>query len=379
MNFSEQNITNLKIPKKGIAYYHDNQEKGLSLYITSNRIVTFFIRKAVNGKNARIKIGRFPEITAEEAREKAKAIKILIAHGENPIQNKQSNLTFGHIFQEYMEKYSKKEKQTWEEDERELRVHLFHWIDRKASIITKKDVEELHRKISETRKHKANRVLARISSVYNKAIEWGHKLENPAKGIKKNKETARDRYLQKNEIKALLQSLKEETNTIIRDYVLISLLTGARQSNVCSMEWKYIDFHNKLWMIPQTKNGDSLYLPLTDKVIEILHLRKLDNEELGFSHSKYVFPGKGKTGHLVEPKKAWKKILERAGIEDLRLHDLRRTFGSIQAIQGSSLLVIGKSLGHRDSKSTEIYAKLSVDSVRESIDKLADFIFDKEE
>jgi integrase len=82
----------------------------------------------------------------------------------------------------------------------------------------------------------------------------------------------------------------------------------------------------------------------------------------------WVFPSTGKTGHLVEPKKAWKRILERADLSDLRIHDLRRSLGSWQAATGASLSIIGKSLGHKNINSTAIYARLNIDPVRESME-----------
>ncbi len=91
--------------------------------------------------------------------------------------------------------------------------------------------------------------------------------------------------------------------------------------------------------------------------------------------SNFVFPGTGKSGHLVEPKKGWIRIKERAGIKDLRLHDLRRSLGSWQAITGSSLVIIGKTLAHKDQKTTAIYAQLDNDPVRESLQKATEAIF----
>jgi integrase len=381
--FTKDTISKLQVPQKGADYYQDYKEKGLSLYITSNGVVTFFIRKVVNGKNIRIKIGRFPEISVPQARDEAIQIKAQIANGKNPLDSNvstHSGIKFRKIFEEYMIKHSQENKKSWKDDEREVNNYLGHWLDKDASSITKKDVEDLHQKMgTENGIYQANRVLAKISSIYNKAIEWGHKLENPIIGIKKFKETTRDRFLQKDEITALLKALKDEQNTIIRDYILISLLTGARKSNVCSMKWSQIDFYTKIWRIPESKNGETLNIPITDKVIEILKLRKQDNMVLGFENSEYVFPGNGATGHLVEPKKAWKNILNRAGIKDLRLHDLRRTFGSWQAITGTSMQIIGKSLGHKSSSATEIYARLSMDPVRESVEKVTKLIVDSEE
>jgi integrase len=81
-----------------------------------------------------------------------------------------------------------------------------------------------------------------------------------------------------------------------------------------------------------------------------------------------VFPGPGKVGHFVGPRKPWARILKRAGLKDLRLHDLRRTLGSWQAMLGSSLLTIGASLGHRDLNTTAVYARLNLDPVRKSVE-----------
>ena len=89
----------------------------------------------------------------------------------------------------------------------------------------------------------------------------------------------------------------------------------------------------------------------------------------------FVFPGIGKSGHLQEPKKGWKRILERAKITDLRIHDLRRTLGSWQAKTGASLAIIGKSLNHKNQNTTAIYARLDLDPVRESVNAATKAIF----
>jgi integrase len=90
--------------------------------------------------------------------------------------------------------------------------------------------------------------------------------------------------------------------------------------------------------------------------------------------SGFVFPGKGQTGHLAEPKKGWARVLHRAGLSDLRIHDLRRTLGSWQAKQGASLAIIGKSLNHKNQNTTAIYARLDLDPVRHSVNTATDAI-----
>lgn len=385
-HFRKESICRLKTPAT-INYYQDIKEKGLSLYITPKGIITFFIRKKVEGKNVRIKIGRFPECSVQQARCMAIKIKAQIANGKNPVKQKQkiviekqkidNALTFEKMFENYMDRHSKKEKKTWQSDEADINRLAKHLFSKNASTITKNELVKLHQKIGEENgKFQANRFLDRLRAIFSKAIEWGWKYENPALDIVKFKEKSRDRFLQKTEIASLLKALKKESNTIIRDYILISLLTGVRKSNVCSMQWSHVDHDSKIWIIPETKNGQPVVVPIVDKVIEILNFRKLDNIKLGFVESKYVFPGKGKTGHLVEPKKTWNNILKEAGLKDLRLHDLRRTFGSWQAINGSSIQVIGKSLGHKSSSATAVYARLSIDPVRESVEKVTQFMLD---
>jgi len=154
----------------------------------------------------------------------------------------------------------------------------------------------------------------------------------------------------------------------VRDYILVSLLTGARRSNVLAMSWEELHLDRGEWRIQETKNGTPQTVPLVPGVIDILRNR------LGLAEcadKPHVFPGSGKSGHLVEPKKAWKIILDKAGIKDLRLHDLRRTMGSWQAGTGANLSVIGRSLNHKSTATTAIYARLWLTPVRNSMETAA--------
>jgi integrase len=131
-----------------------------------------------------------------------------------------------------------------------------------------------------------------------------------------------------------------------------------------AMRWEEINFERREWLIPETKNGEALRVHLIDNVLEILKRRLQD-----YGKQEWVFEGHGETGHLVEPKSGWKRILQRAGIKDLRIHDLRRTLGSWQAATGANSFMIGQSLGHKSSQSTAVYARLNIDPVRESVEK----------
>ncbi|MBT4880875.1 MAG: tyrosine-type recombinase/integrase [Alphaproteobacteria bacterium] len=336
VNFTKQFLKNTKPPQKGRIYFQDAQEKGLSACITSNDIITFFVRKRINGRDERIHIGHFPELSVENARKKALAVKADVAKGIDPNEEKKRlkrEITFGQMFHEFMERYSKKYKKSWEYDEREVNKFLSHFFQRKACQITKTEFLQLHEKIGhENGIYQANRLLERIRAIYNKAIEWGWQGINPTIGIKKFKEKSRQRFLRKDELPRFFRALAEEENRTTRDYILLSLLTGARKSNVLAMRWEEINFTLSEWHIKETKNGEPHVIPLTKSAIEILREREGGNE------SEFVFPGKGRTGHLADPKKAWNRILKRSGIVDLRIHDLRRTLGSWMGAVGAKRL-----------------------------------------
>ena len=123
------------------------------------------------------------------------------------------------------------------------------------------------------------------------------------------------------------------------------------------------------------QNDESLIIPLVDKAMKVLLKRRSDSysshkftSDIMLDRAKiFVFPGIGKDGYMNDPKKGWKRILDRAGIEKLRLHDLRRTMCSYQAMNGSSMLVIGQSLGHKSASATQVYARFSNEPIRNSI------------
>jgi integrase len=155
----------------------------------------------------------------------------------------------------------------------------------------------------------------------------------------------------------------------VRDYVYLSLFTGARQANVLAMRWDQIDFGLGIWTIPRTKSGDSHTIPLTSSALEILSMRRQS------AKGEWVFSGDGKTGHLVEPKKGWRALLKEAGIKDLRMHDLRRTLGSYMAMGNQSLHMIGKALGHKSPTATQIYSRLAYDPLRQAMEKAQSDMF----
>lgn len=368
INFTKAALTAAEPAPKGKRdYYYDIKERGLVLAVTAAGSKTFYLYKRIDGRPERLGLGKFPDLTVENARRLAAKAKGEIAMGQNPQKAKRAvrdEMTFGALFTEYLEKHSKVHKRSWAYDEREVKKFLSHWFKRKISSIEKPEVERLHAKIGkESGIYQANRLLERIRSIFNKAADWGWEGQNPATGIKKFRERSRDRFLQPEELPRFFAALASEPNEAARDFFMISLLTGARKSNTLAMRWDEINFRDATWRIPQTKNDEPQIVHLSPQALEILKERKLH------SLSPWVFPGSGAKGHLADPKKAWARILKEAGISDLRIHDLRRTLGSWQAATGANSYIIGKSLGHRSQQSTAIYARLNLDPVRDSVNK----------
>lgn len=395
INFTMTEIENLPNPSSGRATYHDIKQPGLQLRVTANGVKTFSVYKRTkNGAPERITLGRYPDMKPEKARVQALQYISSIVSGQNPAEVKRAikgEMTFADLFSAYIERHAKIRKSSWARDIANYNLYLQSLGKKRLSSIKRADVAEIHTHVMKGPKRRwvkegeidfttakvvksgatANRILALVSSVFGWGINAGLCEENPARGIRKNPEKSRSRFLQSDELGRFFNALSEEENEITRDSFLISLLTGARRANVLAMRWDQISFERKEWQIPVTKNGDPQTVTLTDEAIQVLINRRKDNQETGLPEKnlEFVFPSISRAGHITEPRKAWERVLNRAGLEDLRIHDLRRTLGSWQAKTGASLVIIGKSLNHKHQSTTQIYARLDLDPVRESVEK----------
>ena len=193
------------------------------------------------------------------------------------------------------------------------------------------------------------------------------------------KEKARARRLNAPELPAFFQALADETNETLRDYVLVSLLTGQRKANVLAIRWDQIildlvEPERSAWHIPETKNGTSHSVPLAARMIELLVRRRAANDG-----SPYVFPGGGKSGHLEDPKRGWARLLERAGLIDLRIHDLRRTLASFQIDTGATMATVGATLNHQNPSTTAVYARMAQDPIRASLEMAHEAMYKRAE
>jgi len=374
LNFSKGRIEALTLPAEGQRLeFHDTQAKGLLLRVSSAGSKTFYFYRWIksSGKPERITLGRFPAMTVEQARSKSAQLNASVENGENPndpLKHQKTEPLLLELFEDFIiHKRNKKGEhlsaKTVLEYRKSFNGYLEPWAKRKLSKITAPEMSTLHMKLGKDRPTTANRTMALVSSLFNFGIlERSYTVSNPADKIKKYPENERDRFLYPDELPRFFNALANEDNPDMRDFFLLSLLTGVRKSNILAMRWDNINLDRGEWRII-TKGNSAQTVTLSPEAIEIL------SERHQSANSEWIFPGTGKTGHLVEPKKGWSRLLEHAGLADLRIHDLRRTLGSWQAKTGASLLTIGKSLNHKSTQSTAIYARLDLEPVRESVNR----------
>ena len=382
INFTKASIENLPIPESGWKYYYDTKVPGLAVGVGASGVKTYVLYKKINRRPERIKIGRTTDLTVDEARTKAIEHNGKVALGSNPADKKRqqrAEITFGEMFALFYEQHSKPHKKTHKEDLAKFTKYLsdrkygINLAKRRLSEIGIAEIKTVFNKIAETHPITANRVLALVSSVFSEAIRAElYDGLNPCRGVRRHKENKRSRFLTREELPAFFKAVDECKNSVARDYIKMSLVTGARRSNVLAMRWDQISFVRKEWTIPETKNGEPQIIPLLPQALEVLAERKADPDA---ANSPFVFPSTGAQGHLVEPKRAWETIRKKAGIEDVRLHDLRRTFGAWMAGSGANLSIIGKSLNHKSLDTTKTYDRLWIDPVREAMEKAVGSIF----
>lgn len=424
LKFSKQRLEALPPAAKRVEYHYDTECRGLAISVGTSGRKTFLLYRKVRGVPRRISIGAFPDITVEQARTQAARLNGDIAAGLLPNPTAAS-MTFRAAFEDYMEKHSAPSKRTSKEDialfERNL-TGKRHWeglAHRKLLDINGALLRSVHREMGET-PIAANRTLALVSSVFSHAIREGlYEQLNPARTVRKYPEQSRARFVRKDEMRWLFKAVAQEPDLSIADLVQLAIYTGARRGNLLAMRWEEIDLQNGEWRIGRTKNGDAQTIPLSEPASTILGRRK----EAAPPAAIWVFPSCGKSGHIVEPKKGWRRILQRAtalrlrdilltknvkdewlhtlsrqeslefpahaietlsnlaaarGVDisqasmlDLRMHDLRRTVGSWLASSGASLPLIGKVLNHKTPQATQVYARFMLDPIRQALNQVA--------
>jgi len=363
-------LEGIKRPEDGQIFIRDTEIPGFGVRSTSSSI-SFILEKRIKGKPKRLTLGRYSnEFTVEKARNKAMELCGKIAQGIDPTQEdvvNEEEMTLEDLCEMYLEKHAKVRKKSWKNDRNQIKTYLSDWNEKKLSEIERKDVTNLHFKVGrESGHYAANRVVALLRKMFNLAEKWGlYKSENPATKIELFRESKRDRFIKPDELPRLVEAMKTEPNLFVQAALFTMLLTGQRKMEVLGMAWEDVDLNQGTWRIPETKTGDSHYVPLPQPVRDFLR-------SLPMVHNNpFVFCGRGEN-HLVSIEKNWRTIRTKAGLPDVRIHDLRRTLGSWLAGAGASLPLIGRVLHHSQPSTTQVYARFDLAPIRAALERNAE-------
>jgi integrase len=297
--------------------------------------------------------------------------KDLAAERRRRRQPSRTDPTLGEVLAHTVEHHWKPNCRTWAHMERLFEANSSTWKSRRLSTVTKVDVLEMHRRLGKNNGHYlANRWRGILHRLFEVAIEdFDFPGGNPVRKVKPFAEHERERFVTPEELPRLFDAIDAAEDVRIADFLRLALLTGARKTALMRMRFADVDLGRAVWTIPQTdsKNKAAVHVPLVPEAVEVIRSRLV-----AAGGREWVFPGRHGKEHLKDIRKPVAKVFAAAGFEDVRLHDLRRTFGSWQAANGSSELLIGKSLGHRNTRSTAVYARLTLDPVRESVERATD-------
>ena len=315
-------------------------------------------------------VGAYGVLTLPQARNLARTALVDAKTGADPVE-KRRKARHGETVKDfaaiYLERHAKKRKKSWTEDARRLNRYILPAFgSKKLADVKRADVARLHSAIGDTKPYEANRVVEVVAILFTKAVEWGALDEaapNPAARIQPFREKSRDRWVTPDELPRLVEAIDADPNLYVRAALKLYLLTGLRKNELLGLRWKDVDLTRREIRLPETKAGRPHLVPLSAPALEIVRSipRQLGNA--------YVFVGNVTGRPLVNISKPWSRIRKRAGLEDVRLHDLRRTVGSWMATSGESLPLIGKVLNHSNASTTQVYARLAEDATRTALEK----------
>lgn len=368
-------IVDATVPSEKDIYVWDTDLKGFGLKVTPKGRKVYIAQYRIGKRSRRITIGLHGTVTAEEARQSARFSLGQVSSGIDPAHERDLAKTgnsiealFGLFETSYL---SVRVKPETAKDYRRIFEHYIFPRFKHVTVrdITKQDMLRLHHDMR-MMPYRANRTRAKMSKFFNWCEEHGYRddYSNPTRHVKKYKEEPRHRYLSTEEQKRLGDALNQaEEENLASAYAVDAIrmlsLTGARLREITHLKWEYVNFERGTLELPDSKTGrKTIYLNAAAKDILSKVIRQAGNP--------YVFCGIVEGGPLVNLQKPWSRIRALAGLEDVRMHDLRHTFASVAAMGGMSLTMIGALLGHSQPQTTARYAHLAADPMKEAAEQI---------
>lgn len=348
--------------------YRDSICRGLLLEVRSTGGRTWYLRYvSARGQRRQLRLGDQCDLSLGQARRMADLLRTEVALGNDPSQERQdlrSVPTFAQFADEQLLPFLKVSKRSWKWDASLLRCHLIPAFGGKTlDAVTRTDVLtfQVTKLESGLAAGTVYRVMVLLRHCYKLALEWELKgvSTNPCLKVPLPKvEQSRERFLSADEAQRLLVAVRSSKNRELEAIVCFLLLTGARKREVLDARWEHVDWQQRQWLIPFSKNGHRRYVPLSDSALVLLRRRQLETQG---SLWMFANPETGKPYSNIHY--SWDWARQRAGLEGLRIHDLRHSFASFAINAGRSLYEVQQLLGHRSSAMTQRYAHLGQDTL----------------
>lgn len=376
MRLTKRSVEALPLPAGSEHFEWDDELPGFGVRIYASGRRAYLVQYRVRGRTRRMLLGAHGVVTVEEARRRARTALGQVAAGVDPAATRDEerrSISVAELANRYLAQHAevRKKPNSLRNDRLLLRLHILPRLGKlPLDEVSRGDVAALHHALRAT-PATANRTAALLSKMFNLAERWGLRPDgsNPCRHLERFRENIRRRFLSREETARLGEALDwierdgSETRHVVAAIRLL-LLTGARVGEILSLRWEYVDSETRCLRLPDSKTG-AKEIALGRAAFELLM-------SLGCSESGYVIPGRDGDAPLVNLNKAWRRIRARAGLHDVRLHDLRRTAASAAASIGLSLETVGQLLGHTQVATTKRYAFLFDDAKRDAAERLTD-------
>ena len=389
MRLNKSTVDNLPVTSKQ-EIYRDEALPCFGIRVSPGGTKTFFVEKRINGRGRRKSIGKYGEITPEQARKEAQKFLGQVATGVDPIEEKRARqtkgITVGQAFEEYLSIRKTLTPGTVHDYRRHLRESYPDWVNRPLASISKDAVAKRHAKIGERSPERANNAMRVLRAVFNFARgqyedAQGNSLfpQNPVDRLTHTRawfpRKRRQTLIRQAELPAwfeavmdLRQQGDDPQARTVSDYLLLLVFTGMRRSEGMHLKWDDIDLVAATLTIATTKNGKPLTLPLSHFLLELFKARRL------LVDGEYVFPGKGEYGHLIEPRPQMDKVTKQSGVT-FTLHDLRRTYITVAEGLDISAYALKRLVNHSVGNDvTAGYIISDVERLRAPMQKITDYL-----
>ncbi|MCP5382045.1 MAG: tyrosine-type recombinase/integrase [Kordiimonadaceae bacterium] len=390
---TKNGIDKLK-PEEKDKFIWDGELKGFGLKVTPAGNKVFIVQYRPGGRGnptKRYTIGKYGPLSAEEARKEAKSILGKVAKGTDPQAIKQLEKkanTIAELCDDYLTYgCTTKKVSTIATDKGRIERHIKPLLGRKkVKDLNSADVRKFLRDVArgktaknvKTGKHglarvsggegTATRTVGLLGGIMSFAIEEGIRKDNPVKGVKRYPDKKCERFLSPEEMvrlgDALAMAEKEGEYPLALDAIRLLLLTGCRKMEILALTWEEVDFDFGCLRLKDSKTGQKI-VPLGKPALQLL------DQIVPIDGNPHVFPSYTNDGFFVGLPRVWLRIRKIAGLNDVRLHDLRHSFASVGAGAGLGLPVVGKLLGHADPKTTARYAHIADDPARAAADRIS--------